>query len=151
MRVRSFGAAVCVLVAACNPLAVLDNVSQVSKPGVLVSVKGARAQITVPDTVMHGVPFRFQVITLDVECAVRVDRTDVSARASDTIEVAPYDIVGTLAIGCGGDVGHVLVHADSLTFANPGRAVIRIVGDSAEDLSSVLRSPTSVTIPIIVR
>ncbi len=43
------------------------------------------------------------------------------------------------------------VHTDSLVLANPGRAVITVVGDSAEDANAVLRALASITIPIVVR
>lgn len=150
MRLRlPICAIACLLAAGCNPFRIIENVTSVSMPSLLYAASGERARIVVPDTVAVGAAFKLQVTTFDPGCGVRPDRTEVASIAVDTVAVTPYDLENDV-FACGGEVIRFFTHDASITFNQPGRAIIKIVGDSTLPGHPIGRAPTSIILPIIV-
>ena len=138
----------CLLLTACNPWGVLDSISRQVRPGLLYRASGARAYLVIPDTVQAGLAFDVRIDTFAGTCATDGRRTDVVHSAPDLIVISPYD-VSSLA-HCRNDVESYATHKVSVSFARPGPAIIRIVGDSAVHGSDDSRVSASIILPIIV-
>lgn len=123
MRVRALPAilALAVPCAGCGISRLVDHVGSQSQPG-FISASG----LVVPDTATRGVPFSVKIWTQGDGCIKSQDRTDVSYPAADTAVVQPYDDVSIG--GCTNDVAQLVPHTASITFTQPGSAVVRFEG-----------------------
>lgn len=142
--------AVCVLalvMSACDLATILQNATTSTQLGVIQLTSSSSFDgIVVPATATHGVGFSVTVTTYGNRCLLSADHVEVTYVAADTAVVRPFDKVSA---GCNDDALRVLPHTATVTFSQPGRAVVRFEG-MAHALDGTL-IPASVERTLVVR
>jgi hypothetical protein len=120
-----------------------------SARSIVVSAGGDTARIIVPDTVARGTAFNVQISTFGGSCIPDADRTEVSLVDASTVEIRPYDRTNNR--WCGDAIGLYLSHTSRLSFALPGVAHIRIIGDRGAVIGGGPRTPVVIDRVVLVR
>jgi hypothetical protein len=89
------------------------------------------------------------ISTFGGSCIPDADRTDASVVDASTVEVRPYD---QLHSRCSGDaLRFYLSHSSTISFAQPGVARIRIIGDKGGVIGGDARTPSVIERIVVVR
>jgi hypothetical protein len=94
--------------------------------------------VTVPARVVVGEQFGVTVLTVGSSNCTRADGNDLTVSAG-LARFVPYDEVPSDGRVCFRDAAP-FTHTDALRFEEPGRAILRIVGQFEQPYSAVLDS-----------
>lgn len=108
------------------------GVNEVTTIGVIEELNTGEDAIVVPDVVQAGEEFEVTVTTSGRNSCVREDRTEVEVEGSSA-EITPYDVTSERSDGgCAQVIVH-LTRTETITFDEPGPALIVVYGRSFHD------------------